>query len=167
VTRQWARIVVSFPVGARVFLFCIMSEPALVPTQFPVRWILGGSFNRAEVTSVWSQSLTPIYCQGKNAGTYTSTHQYVFTAWCLIKSMDSYLYTGFEVLTAVVMKSPVFWDIMPCWLSAGYRAFVIWLTFKRLNSIISQNVIIQLPLCPQFNGSCFYVEDQHCIIVFL
>jgi hypothetical protein len=33
------------------------------------------------------------------------------------------LYAGFEVLTAVVMKSTIFWDIMPCSLLKANRHF--------------------------------------------
>jgi hypothetical protein len=69
---------------------------------------------------------------------------------------------GFEVLTAVIMKSTIFWDIMPCsplkvnrWFGREYRlhlqgqrisrAINQWasrLTFNELDGVISQKTVI-------------------------
>jgi hypothetical protein len=56
---------------------------------------------------------------------------------------------GFEVLTAVVMKSSVFWDIMPCSLlkvnqhfggTCRYFPLKRQLTFHGLQGVISQKI---------------------------
>jgi hypothetical protein len=36
---------------------------------------------------------------------YTSTPLYVFIVWCLIKHRDVFSFVGFELLTAVTVKS--------------------------------------------------------------
>jgi hypothetical protein len=49
-------------------------------------------------------------------------------------------YVGFEVLTAVVMKSMIFWDITPC----RWRRYVppkSRLTFNGLHGVISQKMV--------------------------
>jgi hypothetical protein len=53
---------------------------------------------------------------------------------------------GFEILTAVVMRSSIFWDIMPCCPLKANRRFggdILAehpLTYNILNDIISQNI---------------------------
>jgi hypothetical protein len=44
------------------------------------------------------------------------------TVMYIVMSELGKYYVGFEVLTAVVMKSSLFWNITPCWLSTDFTA---------------------------------------------
>jgi hypothetical protein len=61
------------------------SRPALGPTQPPIQWVpevLTPGVKRLDHEADHS---LPSSAEVKNARSYTSTPQYVFVAWCLIK----------------------------------------------------------------------------------
>jgi hypothetical protein len=74
--------------GLGIFLFTTVFIMALGSTQPPVQGVLGvkqlgceadhSPLSSAEVKNVWS---------------YTSTPQYVFMAWCLVKHRDNFTFT--------------------------------------------------------------------------
>jgi hypothetical protein len=86
---------------------------ALGPTQPPIRWVrvalsLGGKAAEADFSPPSSTEI-------KNAWSYTSTSQYVFMAWCLVKHRgnSSLPYGGWEyfvfmtiILTSVLSTYP-------------------------------------------------------------
>jgi hypothetical protein len=83
---------VRFPAGAGIFLDTI-SRPALGPTQPPIRWVLRAlslSIKRPGRESDHSH-LVP---RSKNEWSYTSTPQYVFMAWWLVKPRDDFTLYG-------------------------------------------------------------------------
>jgi hypothetical protein len=71
--------------GLGIFLFTTASRTALEPTQPPIQWVPGALSlevkrprREAEVKNPWS---------------YTSTLQYAFMAWCLVKYRDNFIFT--------------------------------------------------------------------------
>jgi hypothetical protein len=69
----------------RVFLFTTASRPALGPTQPPIQWIPGALSLGVKLTRREADHSPPSSVEVKNAWSYTSTPQYVFMAWCLVK----------------------------------------------------------------------------------
>jgi hypothetical protein len=80
-----AQIGVRFPEGAGIsFLSATASRPAVRPTQPPVQWVLAFFLGvRRPGHEVYQSPL----CRGevKNAWNYTSTPQYFFMMWYLVK----------------------------------------------------------------------------------
>jgi hypothetical protein len=52
-----------------------------------------GSFSGSKAAWAWSWPYTPSSAEVKNAWSYTSTPQYVFMAWCLVKHRDNFTFT--------------------------------------------------------------------------
>jgi hypothetical protein len=79
--------------GLGIFLFTTMSRMALGPTQPPIQWYKG-LFPWGK--SDWGVKLTThlhIVLRSKNEWSYTSTPQYAFMAWFLVKAQGQlYLY---------------------------------------------------------------------------
>jgi hypothetical protein len=76
--------------GLGIFLFSTASRTALGPTQ-PRKWVPGAhplGVKRAGHEADHS-SLVP---RSKNAWSYTSTPQYVFVAWCLVKHRGNFYF---------------------------------------------------------------------------
>jgi hypothetical protein len=79
--------------GLGIFLFTTTTRPALGPTQPPIQWVTGSislGLNRPGSEADYS---TPSSAEIKNAWSYTSTPQYVFMAWCLVKHGDNFTFT--------------------------------------------------------------------------
>jgi hypothetical protein len=82
--------------GLGIFLFTTASRTALGPTQPPIQWVPGAFFP-------WGQSgrgvklTTHVHLvpRSKNAWSYTSTPQYAFRAWCLVKHRDNFTFTSY------------------------------------------------------------------------
>jgi len=71
--------------GLGIFLFTIMSITALEPTQPPIQWVPGTlslGLKRPCVNLTTHLHLVPSL---KNDWSSTSTPQYAFMAWCLVK----------------------------------------------------------------------------------
>jgi hypothetical protein len=82
-TMGWSRF--DSRRGLGIFLFDIMSRPALGPTQSPIQRVpeaLSLGIKRPEREADHS---LPSSAEVKNAWIYTSIPRYVFMAWCLVK----------------------------------------------------------------------------------
>jgi hypothetical protein len=75
---------VSFPVGAKIFLFFTMKRLDMGPTQPLIHWIpgLGHEADHQPPSSAWI----------KDAWSYTSTPPYVFLVWCFIKHRNNFIF---------------------------------------------------------------------------
>jgi hypothetical protein len=81
-----------------IFLFTTASRLVLGPTQPPIQWV--SEIKRLEVEAGHSP---PSSAEVKNAWSYTSTSQYVFMAWCLIKHRDNFTSTEFPNAIFVIL----------------------------------------------------------------
>jgi hypothetical protein len=74
------------------FLFIIASRPALGPTQPPIQWVPGALSLGVKRPGREADHSPPSSAEVKNAWSYTSTPQYVFMAWCLVKHRDNFIF---------------------------------------------------------------------------
>jgi hypothetical protein len=93
----------------KFFLFTTASRTTLVPTQPSIQWVPGTLFpevgvKRPEREADQSPSSS---AEVKNAWIYTSTPQYVFMAWCLVKHRDNFTFT-IQLLFIVVERGTSF-----------------------------------------------------------
>jgi hypothetical protein len=80
--------------GLGIFLFTAVSRTALGSTQPPIQWVLGTlSLGVKRLGREVDHSL-PSSAEVKNVWSYTSTPQYVFMAWCLVKHRDNLTFTS-------------------------------------------------------------------------
>jgi hypothetical protein len=75
------------------FLLTTSSSPSLGPTQPPIQFVPGDLSPGRE-----ADHLPPCGAAVKDACSYTSTPQYVFMAWCLVKHRGKFTFT-FVVLS--------------------------------------------------------------------
>jgi hypothetical protein len=83
---------VRFLAGLGIFLFTTASRTALGPTQPPIQsvpWVFSVRVKRPGREADHSP---PSSAEVKNAWSYTSTPQYVFVAWCLVKHRDNFTF---------------------------------------------------------------------------
>jgi hypothetical protein len=66
-------------------LFATTPRPALSPAQPPSQWVQGALSLGAKQRKSRTDHSPPSNGEVENAWSSTSTHQYVFTAWCLVK----------------------------------------------------------------------------------
>jgi hypothetical protein len=71
--------------GLGICLFATASRTALGPTQPPIQWVAGVLSRGVKRPRREADYSPPSNAEVKNAWSYTSTPQYVFMAWCLIK----------------------------------------------------------------------------------
>jgi hypothetical protein len=84
-----------------IFLFTTASRTAVEPTEPPIQWVLGAlSLEVKRPGRKADHSLVP---RSKNEWSYTSTPQYVFIAWCLVKHMDN---ITFNFIGGCIQKFP-------------------------------------------------------------
>jgi hypothetical protein len=76
--------------GLEIFLFTIAARTALGSTQPPIQWVPGGLSLGIKWPDHESDHSPPSSVQVKNAWSYTSTPQYAFMAWCLVKHRDNF-----------------------------------------------------------------------------
>jgi hypothetical protein len=76
---------VRFPAGAGIFLFTTASRTALEPNQPPIQWVPGALSLVVKRPGREADHSPPASAEDKNAWSYTSTPQYAFMAWCLVK----------------------------------------------------------------------------------
>jgi hypothetical protein len=84
----------QFSAGAKmgIFLFATMSRPGLGPTQTPIQCVSGILIPEVKWLGHEADHLPPSSSEIKNVWSYTSTPQYAFMAWCLIKQWMSLRY---------------------------------------------------------------------------
>jgi hypothetical protein len=83
--------------GLGIFLITTASRPALGSTRPPIQWIPGTLSLGVKRPGCEADHSSPSSAKVKNAWSYTSTPQYAFIAWCLVKAqgelyLDLYLY---------------------------------------------------------------------------
>jgi hypothetical protein len=94
-----------------IFIFTTASRSAVGSTQPPIQrvpWTLSRGVRREGREADHS---SPSSAEVKNVWTYTSTPQYVFLAWCLVKYRDNftfYLYPSSRPLPPKCTASPRF-----------------------------------------------------------
>jgi hypothetical protein len=84
---------VRFPAGMGIFLFTTVSRTALRPTQPPIQWVQGDHSLGVKRPRREADHSPPSSARIKNAWNYTSTAQYFFMAWCLVKYRDNFTVT--------------------------------------------------------------------------
>jgi hypothetical protein len=99
--------------GLGIFLFTTASKPALGPTQLPIQWVPGALSLELKRLGREADHSLPCSAEVKNAWSYTSTPQYTFMVWCLVKHRDNFTF----IFTFYVNQES------PCWLTD-------WLTDK-------------------------------------
>jgi hypothetical protein len=91
---------------------------------------------------MWSYTVTPPYVYGITLNKLSATYR-----------LTDLYYVGFELLTALCMKSPVLFDITQCKCDLISRWFLIWLihrsseTSRHFQLTISQVKKVKLSLC--------------------
>jgi hypothetical protein len=80
--------------GLGNFPFTTVSRTALGPTQPPIQWVPGALSLGVKRPGRRADHSPPSIAEVKNACSYTSTPQYVFMAWCLVKHRDNFTFTG-------------------------------------------------------------------------
>jgi len=84
---------VQFPAGAVILSLPHRVQTALRPTQHPIHWVPGAlSLGIKRRPGREADLSLPSNAEVKNAWSYTSTPQYVFIAWCLVKHRDSFTF---------------------------------------------------------------------------
>jgi hypothetical protein len=78
--------------GLGIYLFTTASRTALGPTQPPIQWVPGALSLRVKWPGCEANHSPPSSAEVKNAWSYTSTPQYVFMAWCLVKHRDNFTF---------------------------------------------------------------------------
>jgi hypothetical protein len=73
-----------------IFLFATAFRPALGPTQPPVQWVPGALSPGVKRPGREANQSPPSSVEVKNAWRYTSTPQYGFMTWCLVKHGDNF-----------------------------------------------------------------------------
>jgi len=77
--------------GLGIFSSPLRPERLWGPTQPPIQWVPGAASLGLERPGREADHSPPSRAEIKNACSYTSTPQYVFMAWCLIKHRDNFL----------------------------------------------------------------------------
>jgi len=103
--------------GLDIFLFSTLSRQALGPTQPPIKrnpGVLSPWVKRQEREADYSH---PSSVEVKNSWSYTSTPQYVFIAWCLVKHRDNftitvYLRISLILVFAAVCTNPLIYELI-------------------------------------------------------
>jgi hypothetical protein len=76
--------------GLGIFLFATVSRQALGPTQPAIQWVPGALSLGVKRPGYEPDHTPPSSAEVKNEWSYTSTPQYVFMAWCLVKHTDNF-----------------------------------------------------------------------------
>jgi hypothetical protein len=75
------------------FLYTSVSRTALEPIQPPIQCVLGTVSMGVKRSGREADHSSPSSAEVKDALSYTSTSQYVFVAWCLVKHKDKFTFT--------------------------------------------------------------------------
>jgi hypothetical protein len=86
---------VRFPAVAGNIFLTTASRTALGPTQPPIQWFSEVLSLEVKRPGRETYHLPPSSAEVKNAWSYTSTPQYVFMEWCLVKHGDNFTFFTF------------------------------------------------------------------------
>jgi hypothetical protein len=92
--------------GLGIFLFTTASRTALWLTQPHIQWVTGAVSLRVKRPGRKADHSPPSSAEVKNAWSYTSTPQYVFMEWCLVKHRDNFTFTFTTILKSNVVTVP-------------------------------------------------------------
>jgi hypothetical protein len=106
-----------------IFLFTTGSRTALGPTQPPIQWVRGALSLGIKRPGCEADHSPPSSAEIKNAWSYTSTPQYVFMAWCLVKHKDNFTFliaSCTEHAQEMLLEWRNLWkwsfvSCLPCW----------------------------------------------------
>jgi len=84
---------VRFLAGARKYPRQHHVQPALRPTQPPVKWVLGALSLVVKRPRCEADHSPPSSVEVKNAWSYTLTPIYAFMAWCIVKHRNNFTFT--------------------------------------------------------------------------
>jgi hypothetical protein len=73
-----------------IFFFTTVSRMALGSTQPPIQWIPGALSLGVKQLGHEADHSPPSSAKVNNSWSYTSTPQYIFVAWCLVKHRDNF-----------------------------------------------------------------------------
>jgi hypothetical protein len=79
--------------GLGIFLFTTASSSVLGPTQPPIQWVPGALSMGVKRPDREADHSPPSSAESRNVWSYTSTPQYIFMAWCLVKHKDNFTFT--------------------------------------------------------------------------
>jgi hypothetical protein len=98
---DWTIVVLGFDSRRRlgIFLFTTASRTALGPTQPPLQWVPGALSLGVKRPEREGDHSPPSSAEVKNSWSYTSTPQYVFMEWCLVKHMDNFTLPYLTILS--------------------------------------------------------------------
>jgi hypothetical protein len=93
-TTDWTIGVLGFDFrwGLGIFLFITASRTALGPTQPPIQWVPGTLSLGIKRPGREADHSPPSSAEVKNAWSCTSTPQYAFMPWCLVKYRDNFTF---------------------------------------------------------------------------
>jgi hypothetical protein len=87
-------------------VFYGIPRTALGPIQPPIQWAPGALSLGVKQLEYEADHSPPSSAEVKNEWSYTSTPQYVFTAWCLVKHWDNFIfYLYLETFTQHIFLS--------------------------------------------------------------
>jgi hypothetical protein len=87
-----------------IFLFTTASGTALGPTQPPIQWVTGAVSLGVKRPGREADHSPPSSAEIKNAWNYTSTPQYAFMVWCLVKHRDNFTFTFTTLLEDMLVE---------------------------------------------------------------
>jgi hypothetical protein len=79
--------------GLRIILFTTVSRTALGPIQSHIQWVPTALSPGVKLPGRDANHSLPSSAEVKNAWSYNSTPQYVFTVWCLVKHRGNFTFT--------------------------------------------------------------------------
>jgi hypothetical protein len=93
--------------GLGIFLFTIASRPALGSTQPPIQWLPAALSLGVKLPGREARHSPPSKCRGQRMhGTKPPLPQYVFVAWCSVKSTGTTLPFTFTCLDIRICAFP-------------------------------------------------------------
>jgi hypothetical protein len=105
--------------GLGIFLFATVSRTALGPTQHPIQRVPGVVSVGIKRPAREADHSPPSSAEVKNAWSYTSTPQYVFMTWYLVKNRDNFTFYIYLYHLGAIIPSLRYFktcaQIVICW----------------------------------------------------
>jgi hypothetical protein len=128
-----------------IFLLSTASRLALGPTQPPIQWVTWALSLGIKRPGREADHSPPTSAEIKNAWSYTSTAQFAFVAWCLVKKAQGQLYL-LHILRSFIQVLVVF--VFPTFLSNQHFAWGF--CFRYTCCVLHSVPLILLSVCPIF-----------------